>query len=1111
MNMMKTYCERACSMPFPYPRKKFIYLGIAMASLLVSPTVYADDLSVVYAEAQQGQMKVTGVVKDELGEPLPGVNVVVKGTDKGTITDLDGKYELSVATGSELQFSFIGYKTETVKVAGKNTINVQLKEDAEALDEVVVTALGMSRDKKALGYAMTEIKGDEIAKANVVNPINGLQGKVAGVQINMGNSGPQSSQRILIRGNSSLGSNNQPIFVIDGVIIDNETTKSSSSVQDFGNDLKNLNSDDFESMSVLKGAAATALYGSRAANGVILITTKKGKKGEGFGIDFSHTQTWDHVYGFPDIQNVYGMGVQPAWDLNSDGTENRNISKNRNFGPRFDGLPYKVDGLDLTFSAKEDNIKQMYQTGRYMNTNVALHGGDAKGAFRFSYSNLNSNGTTFNNDFDRNSFNLNASREISKFVNADAGFAYINSNTQNPTYQGGDKSPIYDFMFSVPREYDTKYWLNNYKSPKGDGWNGGDPFEYSKTIWEYLENKYSQKEDNLRAFLNLNVKFTDWLSLRLNGDFNKIFKTNEQKVLATGKSNYDGSRYVVNESRKDQYKITAMLSANHRFADMVGVNGSIAAEQWDTRSAYHNTSSSNGLRIPGQFDMTNSVAPATTSVRHNTGRKRINSVYAFANLDFKNQVFLDITGRNDWSSALIYNDGSGNTSYFYPSVGASWIATETFRSQLPEVISFAKLRASYAIVGNDCDPYLTTSTGYYTLNGTFVNPFDGKDYPYYGFDSNSLPNNNLKPEKQHSLEIGADVKFFENRLGVDIAWYKTNTKNQILALSMASETGVKSRWINAGNIQNSGVEMLITAVPIETKNWNWTLMLNLTRNRNKIISLAPDVERYRLGGGGADTDAWATVGGAYGDIYSSYAFARNEQGQKILNSDGSWRRSGTSEKIGSLQPDLLGGIVSTLSYKGISFNMVIDARFGGDIYSNSYNYGTSSGTLKHTLYGRDAENGGLPRTLEDGRVLNDGMIPEGVFASGTVVNNVDLSGMSYQEAYDKGYVEPLSAYKYYANLADWGTGIREQAIKKCSWIALRELSLRWSLPKDWTSQIYMQNVSVGFVVRNVGYLYNSLPNNIHPEGLATNQSSEYLESGGAAYTRNYGFNINVSF
>lgn len=1094
-------------------KKTKITSFILLAGALASPIgVHADLLTERHSvNISQQNGKITGVVEDSMG-PVIGASIVVKGTTNGIMTDLDGKFTLDdVKKGQILQVSFVGYKTKEIAYTGQTTLNIFLEEDSQALDEVVVTALGMSRDKKSLGYSMTELKGDDIAKVNSPNPINGLQGKVAGVQINMGNSGPQSSQRIIIRGNTSLGGNNQPIFVIDGIIIDNEVTKTGQG-QDWGNDLKNLNSDDFESMSVLKGAAATALYGSRASNGVILITTKKGRKGEGLGINVSHTQTWEKIYDMPDLQNEYGSGASPVWALNADGTDNRNVSAGRSFGPRFDGKPFYVDGQEMNYSAKTNNLRNLYQTGHYMNTNVALQGGSDKSAFRFSYSNLQSEGLTFNNEFKRNSFSLNASHDISSRLKAEGGFSYIESSAQNPTRQGGSGSPIYDFMYSIAREYDTDYWLKDrrYISPAGDGYNSQDPYSYSKTIYDYLENKYTQDEMSVRAFMNLDLKLLDWLSFKVKGDIYKLYTTNQSKVMATGASKYDGSSYKINEEKKDQYKITGMVTAHHSVDDF-NVSGSVAVEQWDTRRGYHKSSSQNGLMVPGLFDMTNSVQKATTEVRYNTDRKRINSIYAFANMDYKGVYFLDITGRNDWSSALIYENGTGHTSYFYPSVGASWLFAEGLRSVMPEFISFGKLRASYAIVGNDCAPYLTTGTGYYKFDNTFENKFDGATYPYYKFDADALPNLNLKPEKQHSVEVGLDMRFLKNRLGFDFAWYKTNTKNQILALPVGSETGVSSRWINAGDIQNQGIELLITGTPIETKDWRWDLSFNLTRNRNKIISLTEGVEKYKLLGGGTDTEGWATVGGAYGDIYTSYAYLRNDQGEKLLKQDGSYIRSGQSEKIGSLQPKFLWGATTSVSWKGLTFNAVVDARFGGDVFSASYYYGMNSGNVKSSLAGRDTQYGGLPRTLTDGRVVNDGMIPEGVFQNGTVINGVDVAGMSYQTAHEKGLVDPLSAYKYYDNVYSWSGGIREEGIQKCSWIALREISLHWQLPKRWTNKAYMQNVSVGVMARNLGFLYNSLPDNIHPEGLNTTYSSEYMESGGAVFSRNIGFSVNVSF
>ena len=1101
-------------------RKMKYFILSAVVCLCAVGSAYAENYSTApEINVSQQSGKVTGTVTDEFG-PVVGATVVIKGTTRGVVTDGDGRFSIDAKSGDIIVISYLGYTTQEIAYKGEQRLSITLAEDTQALDEVVVTALGMSREKKALGYAMTELKGDDIARVNVANPITGLQGKVAGVQIDMGNSGPQSSSRILIRGNSSLGMNNQPIFVIDGVIIDNDMNESTQwgAQMDFGNDIKNLNSDDFESVSVLKGAAATALYGSRAANGVILITTKKGKAGDGIGVSVSQAMTWDNVYGFPDIQNSFGPGSNSAWGLNADGSVNRTSSTTRNFGPAYDGLPYTqgANSDDFIYQAYKNNVDQMYQTGNYMNTNVAVHGGDEKGTFRVSYSRLASNGTTLNNNYGRNSISINASRQISKRLKVDAGATWVHSDTKNPTAQGGGGSPIYDFMYSVPRTYDTKYWLNNYKNDIGSGWNDKDPIEYTRSLYNLLENNVTQKEDNIRGNVNADLKITDWMSVVLKGNINRLSKLRENKILATGKSNYDGAEYRTRKNDKEQYQLTGMVNMHHNFGDF-GLNGFVAFEQYDTRSSYHDANTNGGLRRPGVYDMSNSVQPINQTIRIDVDRKRLNSVYGAINLDWRGQMFLDITGRNDWSSTLIYSDGTGEVSYFYPSFTGSWILTETLRESLPKAISFAKIRASYAIVGSDCAPYLT-GIGFYKLdsdNNTYVNPNDGNTYPKNVFDSNELRNLNLKPEKQNSIELGTELKFLKNRVGLDLTWYKTNTKNQILALSMPRETGLERRWINAGDIQNTGLEISLNVTPIEKRDMRWDMTFNFTKNNNKIVELYEGVDKYEIQGGNLDMRAYATVGGGYADIYTAYAYKRNEKGEILVNPNGTWTRSGEQTKVGSGQPDFLAGYFTSFTYKDFSLNMLFDSRFGGQVVSGSYNYGMYTGVLSSSLFGRTSEHGGLPRTYTNSFgqeiTVNDGILPEGVFDNGTVIDGHDVSGMSYAEAYNKGLVKPISASAYYDNKYSWGSGIREEAVQDISWIALREISVRWNMPKKLAHKLYVQNVNLGLLVRNVGYLYNSLPDNIHPEGLSSNRSYEFIETGGAAYTRTYGFNVNVTF
>jgi iron complex outermembrane receptor protein len=719
---------------------------------------------------------------------------------------------------------------------------------------------------------------------------------------------------------------------------------------------------------------------------------------------------------------------------------------------------------------------------------------------------------SLNNSFDRNNISLNASHDISRIVTAEAGFNYVSSKGRNPTYQGGDRSPVYDFAYSVPRSYDTKYWKKNYWSVKHDGYNQDDPFGYSDTLFEILENNEYQTEQNYRGYVNVNFKITDWLKFVVKGDMNNTNVKYEKETMATENSDFRGAAYVLNESTKQQQKYSAMLTANKRFGDISG-SASLGAENFREEHSYHNSTTNNGLLTPGLFTLANSVDPATTDAYSKIKQKRMNSVYGFINLDWKNQIYLDITGRNDWSSTLMYANGTGNVSYFYPSVSASWLVTETFRDRLPSAISFLKLRASYASVGKDCDPYLITDPGTYIYYNTAKqNYFDGGgSFPYYQFSNTNLGSFNLKPEQQHAVELGIEYKMFDNRLSVDIAWYKTNTKNQILNMPVSTETGVANRVFNAGNIQNSGIEILLGGTIVKSKDWLWDVTATFTKNKNKIVSLAPGVTKYRLGNGGdMDTEAWATEGGAYGDLYSSYAFRRDANGNKLLNGSGQWLRSGTSEKVGSIQPDFLAGFTTSLSWKSLTLSGVLDARFGGDIFSASYNYGMASGSLAGSLKGRPGY-GGLERTMTDGTKVMDGMIPDGVFDANTKINGTDVSGMTYQQAYDNGIVSPVAARTYYANLYEWTTGIREASIHELSWIALREISLNWNLPKDWTNKVFVKGASIGFVVRNVGYLYNSLPDNIHPEGLKSNLSYEFIEAGGNIYSRNFGVKLNLNF
>lgn len=1088
------------------------------------------------AFAMAQNKKVTGVVTDKNYQPLPAVSIQVVGSAQGTVTDENGKFSISVPANGKLSFNFIGFKTTVVTVSNKTTINIILEEDEKVLGEVVVTALGIKRETKKLGFSVTEVKGEELAKSNQVNPIAALQGKVAGVNINMGAGGPQSSSRINIRGNTSLGGNNQPTIVVDGIIIDNATTGAGEwgGASDFGNEMKNLNPDDFESVSVLKGAAATALYGSRAGNGVIVITTKKGSARKGLGINFSNTSSFETAYKGLDFQNEYGAGSKGKFVKGTDGMDEIDANNSwRSWGPRMNGQEVReTDGSIIKFSPQPNNYLDAYETGKVINSNLSMEGGNENTTFRFSYSNLTSSGITPKNNFDRNNFNLRATHKLSKYISLDAGITYVRSQADNPARQGGNDNIMFKYAYELPRSYQTNYWLqrDHYIDPVKGGVIERDP--YAAYYWfELFENNNFQKEDNLRANLGISSNLTNWLTLNLKGNIANLNTNTETQTLGSG-AGFSGGYYEKYQTEKKQYQLQGILTANKQLTNDLDFGASLGGEIWNYDDSHIQAYTVGGLKVPGQFTISNSVNDARVFDRID-GKKRMDAVFGFANLAYKKMLFLDLTARNDWSSALTYPDGHGNYSYFYPSASLSWVFTEAFH--LPSFFSFGKLRASWAKVGKDTKAY-DTSIGNYTFIGNYKDK-EGNSIPRYGFDSPGIGNLNLKPEISKSVEVGADVRFFNDRLGLDVAYYKNNTNNQIMTLAVPQESGATSKIINAGNIQNQGIEVLLRGTPVKTNDFTWDATLAFTRNRNKIIELADGVPQYVLEWGmGNDVQTVAEVGSAYGEIKTKYAYARYQQkdangnavshpsnGQKVLKADGYYMRSEAMGQgylpVGNMQPDFLSSLTNSFNYKNFNLGFMLDARVGGEMVSATYNYGIWNGVLQETVKGRDKETGGLERKTFDasGNVTGtfyDGMIPEGVFAQGIKIKDPkgvehDVSGMSYEEAYKQGIVQPLTTENYYRNLASWGTGIREHAVFESTWVAMRELSLGYTFPKSITNRLRLNNLRLSLIGRNLFYLYNSAPGNVNPEGLYNNKAGSAFEYGGMPFTRSIGFSINV--
>ena len=806
-------------------------MGTTTGAAFATSATGVDDVKI----AQQSETA-TGVVKDGTGETVIGASVIVKGTTNGTITDFDGAFSLpNVKKGDIIQISFVGYQTYEVAWNG-TPLSITLKDDTQTLDEVVVTALGMKRSTKALGYAVTEMKGEDLSTA-VVNPVNALQGKVAGVEISQSDGGMFGSTKIQIRGASTLGNNNQPIYVVDGVILDNSVKKGSADWDgtgygDYGNELKNLNPDDFETVSVLKGAAATALYGSRGLNGAVVITTKSGKGKKGLGINVSQTFGIDHVYGGPDFQNERGDGYMSGYNnykssgnmqdtnsfyLNGNGDRSVIWGGGVSWGPKFDGKPIEFyDYTMVPYSPYEDNFVDAFDNGFNSNTNISIQGSNDTSSFYSSLSYKYADGNTPNNSFDRLSFLAKATHKITKSVEIEAGISFANSN---PRQGGNTNFGEYFIDGTFGRMYDTHYWRTRYKGDHGGKANTayGDVYGNAPGLdvwWGVFEHEYTQKETSVRPSLKLTADLTDWLKFTVEGNYNYYYKRDEAKELGKGYAN-EGGYYRMGLYTKEQTNMNANLTFNKDFNDW-NINGFVRGEYYNNFEKAMSMNTDGGLIVPGQYFINNSKNTPKYSGKI-SGEKTIMSVAGQIAASWKNQVFLDVTGRNDWSSSLVYADGHGNFSYFYPSVSASWLIHETLRGQLPEWISFAKIRGSWAQVGNDTSAYLVNSayslyTATTTGGSTYALKIDDTSYDA-----------NLKPERKTSWELGLDWRFLNNRIGIDFTYYKENTRDQIMKIAVPSVSGLSNQYVNAGNIQNQGVELALNTTPIETKDWTWDL------------------------------------------------------------------------------------------------------------------------------------------------------------------------------------------------------------------------------------------------------------------------------------------------
>ena len=1011
---------------------------------------------------------------------------------------------------------------------------------------------------------------------NLVNPVSALQGKVAGVNINQSDGGMFGHNKIEIRAASTLGSNNQPIYVVDGIILDNGVQTSDPDYQgtdvdknnDYGSELKNLNPADFETVSVLKGAAATALYGSRGLNGVVVITTKSGKGAKGYGVTFTQTVGCDWLISGPKFQNIYGDGNFAGWVsgtgvipglYNNSGAPQTDIWDYEYFPVREDGMRYLddnysamnwggpydgkpivyFDGSVRPYKAYKNNYKDAHRTGFNTTTNIAVTGGNDKTSFYMSAGYKYAEGIVENNDFKRYNMLLKASHQISKTVNLEGGVNFASSTPHNvPINISGHFVNGY-----FGRSYDSnqrKHYKGEHGGVASDAY--GDKYgnQYGNQFWwNIYENDYKQKETVVRPNAKLTVTPLDWLRLTAEGSFNYYYVRGETKNPGSGYRN-EGGEYALSQTTKEQTNLNLTANLNKEWGDFE-THAMLRGEYYHAFSQAMSIRTDGGLAIPNKFFLANSKKPVVSSGSI-SGTKTMWSAMAQIGASWKGQVYLDVTGRNDWSSTLVYSDKHGSFSYFYPSVSLSWLADNTFREYLPWWVSMAKFRGSWAQVGNDTEPYIiNTAYGYSsgTVNGNSVGAISIPSTAY---------SKNLKPERKTSWEFGIDWRFVNNRFGIDLAYYKENTKNQIMSIAVPSVSGISNQLINAGNIQNAGIELSLNATPIETKDWTWDLTFNFTRNRSKIVELHPNVSNYiKLCGdidwGNYRIGSVAEVGGAYGLLKSDSAPAIDEESGlpelawHAVRKGAFLKRSGEIKTVGDINPKFLGGVSTALRWKNLRLNVSLDGRFGGYVAAFGSHYANNNGLSEYSLKYRDSAHGGATYTsMWNGKTYHDGVIPEGIFTKGTVITLPNhnegqaaptyvvgtgkySSGETFKELMDKGIIEPTHAGLWHGRNNAWVNvaSAPEQGVlndgwfKKLNYIALRDVSLSYSFPVNIASKIGAKGLSLTAAGHNLGYLLNSMPNKENPESVRGTRSGEFRIRNYDGTTASFTFTINAQF
>ena len=1030
---------------------------------------------------------IRGVVTDSLSNPLPGTNVIIKGTTIGTTTDASGAYSITNPDGSGngvLVFSFIGYVSREMPFSGDQTINVRLLEDRQMMQEVVVTALGIKREEKALGYATQTLDETEMTKARSNNWSGALSGKVAGLTLNPTGSGPMNSTRIVLRGESSLNPNgNNALIVLDGVPMNSGLTSSGVSNAygagsgndvpiDFGNGIADINPDDIESITVLKGASATALYGNRAANGALIITTKSGaRKGNGLGVTINTNISFNDVLKWPDYQYEWGQGTgrafNPDGDLfysygaSADGPNTGGTSSA--FGPKFEGQSYFQYDPDLEGQSAErvpwrpykDNIKGFWRTGSTITNNISLEGGTQESSARASITHSKNEWIMPNTGYERLTAALSLNHKISEKIRLNAKLNYTNKKSDNLPATGYNNQSIAYFMIFQNPSVDLAWYRPIWKK-------GLEQVEQIHPFSSFIDNPYliayemtnSVNNNTVVGNLSATYQITPELDVMVRSGVSMSQEDREQKrpySTANFQRGYFKRQDLSNYEINTDALVTYAKNISQRFDFRISAGANNRKEKYQIVNGHVE-----GLVIPGVYKLSNGINTPVLSARFT--EKVVNSLYGLASFSFDDKIFVDITGRNDWSSTL----PPQNNSFFYPSVSTSFVLSDMFT--MPNPISFAKIRLSAAQVGNDTDPYYTSK--YY----------GSSNFPGSGSVPTLLHNVNFKPELTTSYEGGLEYILFDRRLGMDIALYRNITENQILQVPVDPTTGYSEAILNGGEVRNQGIELVTYGSPVKNQNFTWTTTVTWAKNDNEVLSLPEELTDRQIIGVGGNATIMATVGGSTGDIYG-FGFLRAPDGQIIYNANGLPARPSEIQYIGNAFADWKGGWLNEFTYKNFSMSFLIDGQYGGTVYSQTHHKMSEQGKLEHTLRGRD-----------DGFIIGDGVVANGDGTFSPNTKQVNLADY-YADYYRRANVE--------SNSFD------------ASFIKLREFRLAFNFPKNLLQRTPLQQATIAVYGRDLAMI-TDFPI-FDPETAALNGGTILpgVEMGQLPTPRTYGFNVTL--